>query len=203
DERATGKKDKDEALALAMRIQFTPTMLGYKGETGYSLSDTYLGRQNVLTFAVGYNTQKDKRPFDRTAGTGQNTWKMLTMDVQWEQKFGNLIPSVQVGMNDLKDHNGNKDDARAMWAQGQLLIDQAMGLGKPALAVGYYMSEQKPADGSAKPKVNRLALYFNYYIKGHAAKIQAGMDSVQRNKKDKEPNGKNFTDYTLALQTQF
>ncbi|MCS7308344.1 MAG: hypothetical protein NZ526_07335 [Aquificaceae bacterium] len=195
DSRAIGQNN--EALALAMRIQFTPTMLGYKGETGYSLSDTYLGRQNVLTFAVGYNTQKDKR----FASTG-NTWKMLTMDAQWEQKVGNLIPSVQVGMNDLKDYNAKKEDARAMWMQGQLLIDQAMGLGKPALAIGYYMSEQKPAKG-AKPKVNRLAIYFNYYIKGHDAKIQAGMDSVQRNKADKGDEGKNFTDYTLALQTRF
>ncbi len=185
----------DENLALAFRIQFTPTMLGYKGETGYAISDTYLGRQNVLTLGVGYNTQKNK--------VGGNTWKMLTMDVNWEQKFGDMIPNVQVGINDLKDYNANKDDARAFWLQGQLLYDQVVGLGKPAIALGLFNSERKPAGGGAKPKVNRYALYFNYYIKGHAAKIQAGMDSIQRNSTDKGATGKSYTDFTLALQTQF
>ncbi len=185
----------DENLALAFRIQFTPTMLGYKGETGYAISDTYLGRQNVLTLGVGYNTQKNK--------VGGNTWKMLTMDVNWEQKFGDMIPNVQVGINDLKDYDGARNDARAFWLQGQLLYDQVVGLGKPAIALGLFNSEQKPAGGGAKPKVNRYALYFNYYIKGHAAKIQAGMDSIQRNSTDKGATGKSYTDFTLALQTQF
>ncbi len=192
DSRAIG--GTDENLALAFRIQFTPTMLGYKGETGYAISDTYLGKQNVLTLGVGYNTQKNKKD--------GNTWKMLTMDVNWEQKFGDMIPNVQVGINDLKDYDGAKNDARAFWAQGQLLYDQVVGLGKPALALGWFYSEKKPTTG-AKAKVNRYALYFNYYIKGHAAKIQAGMDSFQRNSEDKGTTGKNYTDFTLALQTQF
>ena len=192
----TSTASTDESLALAFRIQFTPTMLGYKGETGYSISDTYLGRQNVLTFGLGYNTQKDKR------SAGGNTWKMLTMDVNWEQKFGDMIPNVQVGINDLKDYDGAKNDARAFWVQGQLLYDQVVGLGKPALALGWFNSERKPTTG-AKAKVNRYALYFNYYIKGNAAKIQAGMDSFQRNSTDKTGGGKNYTDFTLALQTQF
>ncbi|MEJ7619392.1 MAG: hypothetical protein WKI46_01060, partial [Aquificaceae bacterium] len=194
DSRVIGQTN--ENLALAFRIQFTPTMLGYKGETGYAISDTYLGRQNVLTLGVGYNTQKDKR-----ASTG-NTWKMFSVDLNWEQKFGDMIPNIQIGYNDLKDYNPAKD-ARAFWAQGQLLYDQVVGLGKPALALGWFYSEQKPAGGGAKPKVNRYAVYFNYYIKGHAAKIQAGIDSFQRNSADKGANGKNYTDFTLALQTQF
>ncbi len=188
----------NESLALAFRIQFTPTMLGYKGETGYAISDTYLGKQNVLTLGVGYNTQKDK-----TTPAPNNTWKMLTIDVNWEQKFGDMIPNIQIGYNDLKDYNAAKDDAKAFWAQGQLLYDQVVGLGKPALALGWFYSEQKPAGGGAKPKVTRYALYFNYYIKGNAAKIQAGMDTFSRNNADKGTTGKNYTDFTLALQTQF
>ena len=72
DNRVIGQTD--ENLALAFRIQFTPTMLGYKGETGYAISDTYLGKQNVLTFGLGYNTQKDKRPYTASTNTGANTW---------------------------------------------------------------------------------------------------------------------------------
>ncbi|MCS6999058.1 MAG: hypothetical protein NZL86_06670, partial [Aquificaceae bacterium] len=130
--------------------------------------------------------------------------KMLTMDMQWEQKFGDMIPNIQIGFNDLKDYNAARDDARAFWAQGQLLYDKVVGVGKPALALGYFYSEQKPAAaGAAKPKVNRYAVYFNYYIKGHAAKIQAGLDSFQRNRTDRGATGRSFTDFTLALQTQF
>jgi hypothetical protein len=44
----------DSSLAYTIRLQFTPTMLGFKGETGYTLADTYLGKQNVLSIGVGY-----------------------------------------------------------------------------------------------------------------------------------------------------
>ncbi|MFN4319430.1 MAG: hypothetical protein ACK4FY_02980 [Aquificaceae bacterium] len=193
DSRVTDQAN--ENLAYAVRVQFTPTMLGYKGETGYSLSDTYLGKQNVLTLGVGYNTQKNK--------LDGNTWKGLTADLQWEQKFGDLVPNIQIGLNDIKDHNAAMCDARAYWVQGQLLYDQVVGFGKPALALGWYYSESRPVGGGPKPRVNRYAVYFNYYIKGQAAKIQLGADSFQRNSTDKGATGNNYTDFTLALQTQF
>jgi hypothetical protein len=44
----------DNSLAYTIRLQFTPTMLGFKGETGYTLADTYLGKQNVLSIGFGY-----------------------------------------------------------------------------------------------------------------------------------------------------
>ncbi len=201
DNRATGIANRDENLALAFRVQFTPTMLGYKPEAGYSLSDTYLGRQNVLTLGFGYNTQK--RENNPSTGTGGHTWKQWTVDAQWEQKFGDMIPNVQLGYIDLKDYNGARDDASAFWLQGQLLYDQVVGVGKPALALGWFYSEQKPAGGGPKPKVNRYAVYFNYYIKGQNAKVQLGLDTFSRNNADKGATGKNYTDFTLALQTIF
>ncbi|RMH01257.1 MAG: hypothetical protein D6699_06975, partial [Aquificota bacterium] len=101
----------------------------------------------------------------------------------------------------------NRDDASAFWLQGQLLYDQVVGVGKPALALGWFYSEQKRAGGGPKPKVNRYAVYFNYYIKGQNAKVQLGLDTVSRNNADKQyqpgSNGKNYTDWTLALQTIF
>jgi hypothetical protein len=44
----------DNSLAYTIRLQFTPTMLGFKPETGYTLADTYLGKQNVLSIGFGY-----------------------------------------------------------------------------------------------------------------------------------------------------
>jgi len=45
-------------LKYGFRIEFTPTMLGYKGEPGYVDKDTYLGKRNTLTFAFAYQQQK-------------------------------------------------------------------------------------------------------------------------------------------------
>jgi len=44
-------------------------------------------------------------------------------------------------------------------------------------------------------------VFLNYYIKGQDAKIQFGADVVSL--KNKASNEKNYTDWTLALQTQF
>jgi len=202
DNRVSGISNKDENLAYAFRVQFTPTMLGYKAEKGYSLSDTYLGKQNVLTLGFGYNTQKRKDD-PATVVNEEHTWKQWTVDAQWEQKYGDMIPNVQLGYIDLKDYDRFNNDAKAFWVQGQLLYDQVVGFGKPALALGWFNSEQKPASGGPKPKVNRYAVYFNYYIKGQNAKIQLGLDTFSRNSADKGATGKNYTDFTLALQTIF
>jgi len=51
---ATIGSSTDDNLAYTIRLQFTPTMLGFKGETGYTVSDTYLGKQNVLSIGFGY-----------------------------------------------------------------------------------------------------------------------------------------------------
>jgi hypothetical protein len=48
------KTHTKDSLAYTIRLQFTPTMLGFKPETGYTLADTYLGRQNVLNIGIGY-----------------------------------------------------------------------------------------------------------------------------------------------------
>jgi len=102
DDNSIGKKDN---LAFAGRIQFTPTMLGYKAEKGFTLADTYLGRQNVLTIGIGYNTQK----WDDGAGNSK-TAKSWTVDAMWEQKFGDIVPNLQLGYQDNKDIGTWKDE---------------------------------------------------------------------------------------------
>jgi hypothetical protein len=89
---------KDNSLAYTIRLQFTPTMLGFKGETGYTLADTYLGKQNVLSIGFGYRTVG-------RSGNNVRTTKMWTVDVLYEQKFGDIVPNLQVAyinQNDAK-----------------------------------------------------------------------------------------------------
>ncbi len=185
-----GTKDN---LAFAGRIQFTPTMLGYKAEKGFTLADTYLGKQNVLSIGLGYNSQK----WDNGTGTS-GTAKALTVDAMWEQKFGDIVPNLQLGYQDRKDVGAVGAKDRAYYVQGQLLYDQVVGIGKPALGIRYEKQDDRTADNL---DTNRVGVFLNYYIKGQDAKIQLGADVVSL--KNKAPNEKNYTDWTLALQVQF
>jgi len=226
-----------DSLAYTIRLQFTPTMLGFKGETGYTLADTYLGRQNVLTFGVGYRVVGVE-----TTGLANNyskDAKMWTVDMLYEQKFGDIIPNLQVGYINAKDvpyrytpanvfcdvnstctpppsytPTISYGKATQIYAQGQLLYDQVVGFGKPALAIRWEQDKNKDrfqfntGTGATtaiagEPKNTRVGVFAHYYIKGQAAKVSLGVDSVNRNTDSKGATGRSFTDFTLHLQTQF
>ncbi len=230
-ERVNFTRDK---LAYTIRLQITPTMLGFKPETGYTLSDTYLGRQNVHNIGIGYRVVNA----ETTVGPGvgganarnfsyKKDAKLFTVDMIYEQKFGDLVPNLQVGYINAKDVpyavalTGATNDvvvrfgkATQIYVQGQLLYDQMVGFGKPALAIRFEENKNKglrqfntnngqitPISG--EPKNMRLGVFANYYIKGQDAKVSLGVDSVNRNTASKGTNGKSFTDYTLYFQTRF
>lgn len=217
-----GNEDK---LAFSGRIQFTPTMLGYKAEKGFTLADTYLGRQNVLTIGLGYNAQKwgtTGLTFN-TSGTA----KAWTVDAMWEQKFGDIVPNIQLGYVNNKDvadysaPNVNIRKNKAYYLQAQLLYDQVIGIGKPALGIRY----EKHDEASTRQVFNtntgalttsttgndrdtqRWGVFVNYYIKGQDAKVQFGVDSVKATGNRPSQTNSNykdsFTDWTLALQVKF
>jgi hypothetical protein len=202
---ATINSSTDDSLAYTVRLQFTPTMLGFKGETGYTLADTYLGRQNVLSIGFGYRVVGRSSPSEDT--------KMWTVDALYEQKFGDLVPNLQLGYINQKDTRGNANEkASLLYAQGQLLYDQMVGFGKPALAVRFEQNKNENIFGAPvnanDPKVTRLGVWGHYYIKGQAAKVSLGVDSVSLNSEAKNRGlpafrYKNFTDVTLQLQTRF
>jgi hypothetical protein len=209
----TINKSTDNSLAYTIRLQFTPTMLGFKGETGYTVSDTYLGRQNVLSIGFGYRVVGRN---DSTTTNNADT-KMWTVDMLYEQKFGDIVPNLQVGYINQKDTRGRANEkASQLYAQAQLLFDQMMGFGKPALAIRLEQNQNKniaaaPANQN-DPKVTRFGVITHYYIKGQAAKVSLGVDSVSLNSEAKKrtcTDGtvsgrcKNFTDITLQFQTQF
>jgi len=196
----TDKQGKDN-LMYAVRLQFTPTMLGFKGEKGYGLRDTYLGRQNVLSFGVGYATQKCGDTSAGTCSTGTGTLsfttKAWTVDAKHEQKFGDFIANWEAAYFDVKDINTNRDDSKGYYLQVGGIYDQAVGIGKPGLALRYDYSEKKPTT-SAKTKYKRFGGAVNYFLKGQDAQIQLAVDSV-----DKPTGEKDYTDLTLAFQVQF
>ncbi len=201
-------RSDDNSLAYTVRVQFTPTMLGFRGETGYTLADTYLGRQNVLSIGVGYRVVGRNRP-----GMTIDT-KMLTADMLYEQKFGNLVPNLQVGFINQKDARGVADrKASQLYIQGGVLFDQMVGFGKPALAVRFEQNKNEKVDANPtrdEPKVNRFGVITHYYIKGQDAKVSLGLDSVSLNSEGKNTclsvgthRCRNFTDINLQFQTRF
>lgn len=188
-----GRNGKDN-LAYTIRLQFTPTMLGFKPETRYSLADTYLGRQNVHNVGIGYRVVKAE-----TTGLPRNyskTAELFTVDVIYEQKFGELVPNFQAGYINARDvaYSYNPTTgvvsygkATQIYAQGQLLYDQVVGFGKPALAIRFEENKNKnlrqfntntgadnPIAGAGEPRNTRLGVFVNYYIKGHDAMISFG-----------------------------
>lgn len=199
-----GSKDN---LAYGIRLEFNPVMLGYKADKGWGKADSYLGKQNVFNIGVAYWAQK----WDDNKGNS-GTAKAFAVDALWEQKIGDLVPNLQVGyigQSSLPSTlgAGTKPKTNAYYAQGQLLYDQMVGIGKPALALRYEYSEYKQfKDLTAKGKVNRTSVFLNYYVKGWNAQMSLGVDFVTPNGALKQYNsgkGKNFTDYTVALQTIF
>jgi len=219
-------------LKYGFRIEFTPTMLGYKGTPGYVDEDTFLGKQNTLTFAFAYQQQKiecgtnaitgatNYCPAGLSSANSSTTAKAYTFDVLWEQKFGDFVPNFQAAWLDQKDlgyatagSSVAQPEAQGYYLQTQLLYDRYVGIGKPALVLRYENDENKnyyTYNGNfVTGKVSMTDIFFNYYIDGENANISLGAQIVSPNSdlKNATKNGNNqlksFTDWTLALRTVF
>lgn len=174
-------------LMYALRLQFTPTMLGYQGESGYTLRNTYLGNREVLSFGFGYARQKEDSFMS----------KALTFDVKHEQKFGGVIAGWEAAYFNVKDVNEDKDDRKGFYLQVHGIYDRVMGIGKPGVAVRYERSEEKLSDGESF-KFKRIGGAASYFIKGQRSYVQLAVDRV-----DNPEVLKDYTDLTLALKVQF
>jgi hypothetical protein len=201
--RDSAKKINDKKnFEWNARIEFTPTMLGFKPESAATITskiaDTYLGGRDVLTIGLGYHTETHTPKFSSTVGDLKR--KGWTVDAMFEKKFGNVVPNLQIGYISLSDSHYykkfldpanlnnyvvKKGDSDIWYVTGQLLFDQVMWLGKPAIAFRY---EKITGDGEwanstiFKKKdltAETFGLAFNYYIKGQAARISLGFDQTK------------------------
>ena len=195
-------EDKTETLqktGFAARVQFTPTMLGYKAEKGYVLKNVYVGKKDVLTVGLSYALQ----PYGGQK-EDQTSWGF---DLLWEQKFGTVVPNFQIGYVSHSDWRGYKDDDRIGWlVQGQLLYDQKVFLGKPAIVAKYVRSE---CDGEGcedingnKPKLTTWGIGINYYIKGPTNRISLAVDNVSLDDATTDQDD-SYTDVTLTIFYNF
>jgi len=222
------KLNNNGNLKYGIRVEFTPTMLGYKNSSGFVDQDTFLGALNNLTIGLGYEQQKldcnSSTSLDGVTLCGSNTSsltpKYYDVDANWEQKFGDFVPQIQLGWAEKKDlmatsYGNVKSDGYYVQLAG--LYDQVVGLGKPGIAFRWENSKVDYANflnlNGQSAKINRYSIFVNYYIAGEAAKLSLGADIVDPDSNLKAQklscsNGtcnylKDFTDFTLALQTEF
>jgi len=234
----SGKLNDKKNFEWNARIEFTPTMLGFKPESAATITskigDTYLGSKDVFTIGLGYHTETHT-PKSTVVYQGGNQYNLgdlkrkgWTVDAMFEKKFGNVVPNLQIGYISLDNthyyYDNNKDaykkgDTDIWYVTGQLLFDQVVWLGKPAIAFRYEKTKgdgqyYDPDTDSIKKDLTTetFGLAFNYYIKGQAARISLGFDQTKYKdalkyflKKD-DPATKredSITDWYLYLQSQF
>ena len=238
-----GKKDDKKNFEWAARVEFQPLMLGFKPDSAATITgksaDTWLGAKDVFIIGLGYNKEKHT-PKLRDLGNKSLDRTGWTIDATFEKKFGTLVPNLQAGYIAMDETHGyikydpvtgneafKKGDTDIWYIQGQLLYDQVVGLGKPALAFRY---ERIKADGEywdmvdgqtihkKDLKVSTFGLALNYYIKGQAARISLGFDTTKYDgaakaalkvgnflgsSSSKIKGEDRITDWYLYLQSQF
>ena len=228
-----GKLNDKKRLEWNVRVEFTPTMLGFKPESAATITskiaDTYLGSKDVLTIGLGYHTETHTPKFDASVGALKR--KGWTVDAMFEKKFGNFVPNLQIGYislsgshyykkfdpTNLSSYVVKKGDSGIWYITGQLLFDQVVGLGKPAIAFRYekITGDGQWTDGTILKKdltAETFGLAFNYYIKGQSARISLGFDQTKYKdalkyalkKGDLTTKYKDsITDWYLNFQVQF
>ena len=212
------------SVAWAARVEFTPTMLGFNPETTSTpkgwVKDTYLGKKgDILTIGVGYFSQDVDPDLSGTTydELDVDAW---TVDAFLEKKFSTILLNLEAGYIYLDDshyepslsggtltlNTNEKGDTYFWYAQGQLLYDQAVGIGKPAIFLRY---EYGKLDGVNDDfEITRWGGGINYYIEGNAARLSVGVDNVSYDELaedylDAHGEEDNITDWYVQAQIMF
>jgi len=205
-------------LGYGVRVEFTPTMLGFKGDKGYLHKETYLGKKNDFTVGIGY--------FYSKLDLGNNVdykFKSWSADLNYEQKFGVFVPKLEVGYVQTDGDNlplelnaaniGNLDSVKTAYVTLGALYDQKLFLGKIGAYLKYENIKVETNDDpntagnqaiSVKPKVWSVAI--PYYLADQNAKIVLQWNHYDYDKKGLDPRNANDdtnNDWTLAFQVQF
>ncbi len=184
----------DPKPAYAIRVQFTPTMAGFKPEKGYVLKDTYTGKKNVLTVGLAYVSQGYH-------SSGNKTQKSYGVDVLWEQNLGGVVPNLSAGYVKHKDWGGKSGkDRTGFIVQGGVMFNVNTILGKPALVAKYTQTKEKNSW-----KVKNFGVAVNMYLHGPTNRIALGVNNVKVSNAPAKPSDvkDSYTDVKLALFYNF
>lgn len=220
-------KSASSNLKYGFRVELTPTFLGYKGESNYVDESTYLGKRSVFTIGLSYQFERldcsnygNLNPLCPSDVFGSTISRAFTTDFLYEQKFGNFVPNIQGAYFYQKDLGFSKagnyiknSKALGYFLKAQLLYDRNIFIGKPGIAFKYEEELNQNyftiRNNFADAKIDELALFFNYYLKGYDANISLGTTYIKPNSDLIQATSSqsgyltSYTDYSLIFRTSF
>jgi hypothetical protein len=195
---APGESVKDKkGFEYDARIEFTPTMFGFKSEGTVSdpslrVKQTYLGKMDTMTFGIGYHHEKhlngaDKSQYD-TSSLSRDAW---AADFSFEKKFGEYITGLELGYMNFDDTHFyettdgyKKGDAWTGYVGAHLIYGKKIGIGFPGIGVRYeYVNvdgEYQNSAGDIKKDLiyNRYGATLSYWV-SDATRVGIGADYVK------------------------
>ena len=208
------QRDYDyDGLRYTARLAFTPTMLGFKPESSLkgTRKDSYLGKKDILTIGAGYSKEKIK-PYANEDLYPHLDNELYAVDATFEKKYGRIVPNFGVGYIKAKETHRDAltkpQDSEFWYVQGQLLYDEVVGLGKPAIGAKFERMESDKAYLNEDTKSDRVSVALNYFIEGYNAMISLCVDNIQYREGAKDFVANNneedsMIDYSLWFQFKF
>lgn len=195
---ASGESVKDKrGLEYDARIEFTPTMFGFKSEgtvndPSLRVKQTYLGKMDTMTFGIGYHHEKHLNGIEQSkysdSSLSRDAW---AADFSVEKLLGKYITGLEVGyMNFDNTHFYQTNDgyekggAWTGYLDAHLIYGEKIWLGFPGIGLRYeYINvdgEFKDTEGITKKDLvyQRYGACLSYWL-NDATRIGLGADYVK------------------------
>ena len=192
-----GESAKDKrGLEYDARIEFTPTMLGFKSEGTVSdpalrVRQTYLGDMDTMTLGIGYHHEQHLSNADESlyndSSLSRDAW---AADFSFEKKFGEYITGLELGYMNFDDTHFyqstggdyKKGGAWTTYADAHLIYGKKIWMGFPGIGLRY---EHVNVDGefSSAGETEKDLVYKRYgaclsYWFSSVTRIGIGVDFV-------------------------
>ncbi len=195
---ASGESVKDKkGLEYDARIEFTPTMLGFKSEGTVSdpslrVRQTYLGKMDTMTFGIGYHHEKhlngaDESIYD-TSSLSRDAW---AADFSFEKTYGNYITGLELGYMNFDDTHFyqttdgyKKGDAWTSYVDAHIIYGKKIGIGFPGIGVRYEYVDVDGEYTNSEGDIKKDLIYQRYgaclsYWFSDVTRIGIGADYVK------------------------
>jgi hypothetical protein len=174
----SGTENPDDNLRFVGRLSLNLL----EPETGWFNKGTYLGKKNVLSLGLGFDSQSDL-----VLGGSEDDNQVWTVDAFYDHPLGDGSITAEAAYIDIEhctqDHNfsdlSKGDDAENWYISAGYLFPNAIGPGQIQPYVRY-----ETIDVDGKDETDFLSLGLNYFIKGHNCKLSADYTSVDQDSDD-------------------
>ncbi len=219
----TGNVKDKKNFEYDIRVEFTPTFLGFKSEktalnSAMREAQTYLGKFDTMTIGIGYHHEKHLNGLNKTIyGTSSLVRYAWDADFSLEKTFAKkYITGLQAGY--MSFHNTHlyetvsnvykKGDAWTWYLGGHFIYGEKIGMGYPGIAFRYeYIEIDGKYNNKSDLVYDRYGICFDYWF-SRSTRIATGVDFVRAKDALKEylkANNYEYstTDWYIGVFTQF